>query len=74
MITNEQEFQAARERIEQFQRWLVQLRRSARPEEFEPVAGGYRLEIERMQAEAREEAALLAEAEKEALGPPSDKE
>jgi hypothetical protein len=54
MITNEQEFQAARERIEQFQRWLVQLRRSARPEEFEPVAGGYRLEIERMQAEVME--------------------
>lgn len=39
------------ERIEQFQRRLVALRRTARPEEFDAVAGGYRLEIERMQAE-----------------------
>ncbi len=34
-----------------FQRWLVQMRQSARPEEFEAVTGGYRLEIERMQAD-----------------------
>lgn len=54
MITNEQEFQATRERIEQFQRWLVNLRRTARPEEFESAAGGYRLEIERMQADVME--------------------
>ena len=54
MIANDQELQVAKERIDQFQRWLAQIRRTARPEEFEAVAGGYRLEIERMQAEVLE--------------------
>ncbi len=51
MIANEQEFQVTQERVAQFQRRLADLRRAARPEEFEAVASGYRLEIERMQAE-----------------------
>ncbi len=51
MIPNDQELQVTRERIAQFQRWLEQIRQTARPEEFEAVASGYRLEIERMQAE-----------------------
>jgi hypothetical protein len=51
MISNEQELRAAHERIAQFQRWLANLRQTARPEEFLAVASGYRLEIERMQAE-----------------------
>jgi len=51
MIANDQELQVTKQRIEQFQRWLVQLRRAASPDEFEAVTGGYRLEIERMQAE-----------------------
>ena len=50
MITNEPELQATQQRIEKFQSWLVQMRRTARPEEFDAVASGYRLEIERMQA------------------------
>jgi hypothetical protein len=54
MITNEQELKATQERIEHFQHWLAQMRRSARPEEFEAAASGYRLEIERMQAEVME--------------------
>jgi len=54
MIANSQEFKATQERIAQFQQWLVQLRRTARPEEFDAVASGYRLEIERMQAEVME--------------------
>jgi len=54
MITNEQELTAAQERIAKFQSWLIQLRQTARPEEFETVASGYRLEIERMQAEEME--------------------
>ena len=54
MITNEQELETTQERIKQFQRLLVQVRRTARPEEFEAVASGYRLEIERMQAEVME--------------------
>ncbi len=51
MITNDQELQATQERITKFQKWLADFRRSARPVEFEPLASGYRLEIERMQAE-----------------------
>jgi len=54
MITNTQEFKATQDRIAQFQQWLVQVRRTARPEEFDAVASGYRLEIERMQAEVME--------------------
>ena len=54
MITNEGELKATHERIAQFQRWLVQMRQTARPEEFEALASGYRLEIERMQAEVME--------------------
>ncbi|MBM4025847.1 MAG: hypothetical protein FJ280_10645 [Planctomycetes bacterium] len=51
MISSEKEFKAALERIERFQDWLVQFRQTARVSEFEALAGGYRLEIERMQAE-----------------------
>jgi hypothetical protein len=54
MITNDQELTATRERIARFQGWLLQMRQTARPEEFEAVASGYRLEIERMQAEEME--------------------
>ena len=54
MISNDQELQVSKQRIEQFQRWLAQLRRTARPDEFEAASSGYRLEIERMQAEVLE--------------------
>ena len=54
MITNDHELQVTKQRIEHFQRWLAQLRRTAHPEEFEAVTSGYRLEIERMQAEVLE--------------------
>ena len=54
MMKSEQELEATHDRIEQFQHWLMQMRRTARPEEFEAVASGYRLEIERMQAEVME--------------------
>jgi hypothetical protein len=54
MIHNEQELKATQERADQFQRWLINLRRTARPEEFEAVSAAYRLEIERMQAEVME--------------------
>jgi len=54
MITNDQELQVTQERIAHLQRWLVQIRQTARPEEFEAVTSGYRLEIERMQAEVLE--------------------
>ena len=54
MITNDQELQVTRERTARFQQWLMQIRQTARPEEFEAVSSGYRLEIERMQAEVLE--------------------
>lgn len=54
MIANDEELTATRERIAKFQGWLVRLRQTARPEEFDAVASGYRLEIERMQAEEME--------------------
>ena len=54
MIVNDQELKATQERAAQFQGWLAQIRQTARPEEFEAVASGYRLEIERMQAEVLE--------------------
>jgi predicted phosphoribosyltransferase len=54
MITDDQQLQATQERIAHLQRWLVEIRQTARPEEFEAVASGYRLEIERMQAEVLE--------------------
>jgi hypothetical protein len=54
MITNELELKLTQDRVEQFQRWLVQVRRTALPQEFEAAASGYRLEIERMQAEIME--------------------
>jgi hypothetical protein len=54
MITNDRELEVTQERIAQFQRRLVDIRRTARPEEFQGHASGYRLEIERMQAEVLE--------------------
>ena len=54
MITTDQELQTTKERIDQFQRWLAQMRRTARTDEFEAVTSGYRLEIERMQADVLE--------------------
>ena len=51
MITNDQELRVTQERISRFQRWLVDIRQTARPEEFKAVTSGYRLEIERMQAD-----------------------
>jgi hypothetical protein len=54
MITNDQELTVTQERIARFQGWLRQMRQTAQPVKFEAVAGGYRLEIERMQAEEME--------------------
>ena len=51
MIANDGELSVTQERITQFQGWLAQIRQRARPEEFEAMASGYRLEVERMQAE-----------------------
>jgi len=54
MIANDEELAVTQQRIAQFQSWLAQIRQQARPEEFEAMASGYRLEVERMQAEVME--------------------
>ncbi len=54
MIENDQELQGTQERIHQFQHRLAAIRQTARPDEFDAVTSGYRLEIERMQAEVLE--------------------
>jgi hypothetical protein len=54
MITNDRELETTQGRITHFQQWLADIRKTARPEEFDAVASGYRLEIERMQAEVLE--------------------
>jgi hypothetical protein len=51
MINSDQELITTQERIAKFQNWLLQMRRTTRPKEFEKMASGYRLEIERMQSE-----------------------
>jgi hypothetical protein len=53
-ISNDLELEVMQERIGRFQRRLADLRQAARPEEFDAVSSGYRLEIERMQAEVLE--------------------
>ena len=54
MIANDEELRVTQERIIHLQDWLAQIRRNARPQEFQATASGYRLEIERMQAEILE--------------------
>ena len=51
MIKNDRELEVTQKRIARFQRRLADLRQTARPEEFDALSSGYRLEIERMQAE-----------------------
>lgn len=51
MIENDRELAVTRQRIEQFQDRLAQIRQNADPREFQAMASGYCLEIERMQAE-----------------------
>jgi hypothetical protein len=51
MIKDEKELGATQQRVERFHTWRLQLRQTALPAEFDAVTSGYRLEIERMQAE-----------------------
>jgi hypothetical protein len=51
MISNDKELAITRERIAMFERMLAELRKTARPEEWQDLSSGYRLEIERMQRE-----------------------
>ena len=51
MIRNDAELTIMRERIATLEQLLQKLRPGARPEEWPALSSGYRLEIERMQAE-----------------------
>ena len=54
MIQNEEELRVTKARIERFQKWLLDMRQRVEPKEFLLMSSGYRLEIERMQAEVLE--------------------
>jgi hypothetical protein len=51
MIQNDKELAVMRERLTKMERFLEELRKTARPEEWPALSSGYRLEIERMQGE-----------------------
>jgi hypothetical protein len=51
MIRNDQELAVTRERVATVERLLDELRKTARPQEWQALGSGYRLEIERMQRE-----------------------
>ncbi len=51
MIDNDRELANARERVATLERLLEEMRESARPEEWPALSSGYRMEIERTQAE-----------------------
>lgn len=54
MIQNDTELRVTKARIERFQKWLLDMRQRVEPQEFLLMSSGYRLEIERMQAEVLE--------------------
>ena len=51
MIQNDNELTTTQQRIARFQAWLMDMRTSTPVKEFAAMSSGYRLEIERMQAE-----------------------
>ena len=51
MIRDDQELRVARERVASLEKLLEALRKTSRPEEWQALSSGYRLEIERMQGE-----------------------
>ena len=51
MIANKHELDITKQRFEYFHNLLETIRVNADPRDFEYMASGYRLEIERMQAE-----------------------
>lgn len=51
MIQNDEELMTTQVRIARFQMWLMDMRKTTPPQEFMAMSSGYRLEIERMQAD-----------------------
>ena len=51
MIRNDEELAVTRKRTATFERMLEEVRKTARPEEWQQLSSGYRAEIERMQRE-----------------------
>jgi hypothetical protein len=54
MIRNDNELSVTRDRVATFERMLDELRKTARPEEWQELSSGYRSEIERMQREIQD--------------------
>jgi len=68
MIKNDQELTVMRERLTKMERFLEELRKTARPEEWPALSSGYRLEIERMQGEIMDYLVTPASSEHRASG------
>jgi hypothetical protein len=51
MIRNDVELETTQTRIAKFQKWLVDMKKTTSPREFVAMSNGFRLEIERMQAD-----------------------
>jgi hypothetical protein len=54
MIQNDAELEAAQERIQRFERFLADARKTESPSNYSAMAEGYFCEIQKMQAEIRE--------------------
>jgi hypothetical protein len=61
MIQNDTELQTAQERILLFERILAEARRTYSPSNYQAMAEGYLMEIDRLQAEIREYLSRLPE-------------
>jgi len=62
MIRNDHELRVTRERVASLEKHLETLRKTCRPEEWQTLSSGYRLEIERMQGEVLDYLVLSAPA------------
>ena len=51
MIRDDVQLETTQTRIARFQKWLMEMRKTTSPKEFIAMSSGYRLEIERMQAD-----------------------
>ena len=64
MIHNDAELAVTQERIAHFEKILMQLHVTARPEEFTAVSSSYRRELQKMQNEIRDYLSSVAHAPK----------
>jgi hypothetical protein len=62
MIQNDTELQVTQERIQRFERFLAEARKTSSPSNYIAMAEAYLKEIEKMQAEIREYLSRVPEA------------